>query len=161
MLCFSYCFLVNKSNAQETYQRRGQTVYLELLGSGVIYSLNYERRFKQQTEGLGARIGIGYVGDWLMVPANLNFLLGKEGKSHFLELGLGVTYVNYPNGETFGSKTINQQWLPAGTIMYRLHPRYGKFFFKIGLTPIYGYFVEDNDKKFLIPLFGVAFGRAF
>lgn len=155
-----FCF-ASDSAAQEVYERRGQAIYLELFGSGFIYSLNYETRFQQKTEGLGARIGVSYIGEWLTVPANINFLLGKKGKSHFLELGAGVTYINYNEPQTFGSKTIEQQWAPAFTIMYRLHPRYGKFFFKIGITPLYGNFLEEEEEKQLIPLFGIAFGRAF
>ncbi|WP_411273286.1 hypothetical protein [Daejeonella sp.] len=40
-----------------------QALFLEALGSGGLYSVNYDRRFKLGNHGLGARIGVG--GGWL------------------------------------------------------------------------------------------------
>ncbi|SNS05011.1 hypothetical protein SAMN06295967_102250 [Belliella buryatensis] len=72
-----------------------EAIYLEGLGSGIIYSFNYDWRFKDQANGLGAKVGLGYTAiDGVRVttiPFAANYLLGK--RKGFLELGLGATVV--------------------------------------------------------------------
>ena len=59
---FSILFLLMSTTLEaQVYDRRGQAIYFEMAGSGFPYSLNYETRFKEKTEGLGARLGIGYI----------------------------------------------------------------------------------------------------
>lgn len=71
-------------------------IYFEAGGSGVVYSINYDGRFKKIENGLGIRIGIGGAGgagsSYVAVPVQLNYLLGEKGK--YLELGGGITYLN-------------------------------------------------------------------
>ncbi len=141
--------------------RRGQAIYVEFAGQGLFYSVNYETRFSRKTDGLGARVGASYLDGITTIPINLNFLLGKEDKNHFLELGLGLTFIWYDEAEQFGDKSIKQDIMGATTIMYRYHPRLGKFFFKVGVTPMYGYIDSESSEKQLFPWFGIAFGRAF
>lgn len=71
-------------------------IYFEAGGSGIIYSLNFDSRFAKQENGLGFRIGAGGAGSdgtgYFAIPAQLNYLLGENGK--YLELGAGGTYIN-------------------------------------------------------------------
>lgn len=162
IISFSFLFLFMGFTLEgQVYDRRGQVIYLELAGSGFPFSLNYETRFAQKTEGFGARIGVGYIAEQFSIPMNVNFLLGKEGSNHFLELGVGATYFIYTEPTLLGGKLRDSQLAGAFTIMYRLHPRYGKFFFKIGITPLVGYWEEDQEGIESFPMFGAAFGRAF
>ena len=160
ILLFLLCFGYLNSSAQGL-DRRGQAVYVEFIGQGLFYSVNYETRFSNKTDGLGARVGASILDGVATVPINLNILLGKEDKNHFLELGLGATFVWYGEAEEFGNKSIKEDIMGAATIMYRYHPRLGKFFFKVGITPLYGYLDSDSSERQLFPWFGIAFGRAF
>lgn len=161
-LClFYFLILSNNLNAQKVYERRGQTVYLEMIGSGFIYSLNYESRFSQKTGGLGGRVGFSYVSDWFAVPVNVNYLLSKKKEKHFLEIGAGFTYFKYNEPQLFGGEMIDSQVMPAITFMYRYHPRYGKFLLRFGMTPLYGYLDEGDTEKIFFPLFGLSLGKVF
>lgn len=95
------------ANAQGVEKKMGTSasasqLYFEAGGSAVIYSLNFDSRFAKQENGLGFRIGVGGAGadgtGYFAVPAQINYLLGENGK--YLELGAGATYVNV-NGDDF------------------------------------------------------------
>src|SRR6187455_1297153 len=82
----------------------------ELGGPGIVFSANYDTRFKQSRLGVGGRIGIGFVSGWestydpatgyydgedvtaITLPVQLNYIFGKEGSAHTFEVGGGITY---------------------------------------------------------------------
>ena len=81
----------------EEYSRN--CIYLELLGVGGLYSINYEHRF---AEHVGGRVGFtsysipgffitGSI-DILGFPILLSYLAGSGG--HYFEMGLGVLVYN-------------------------------------------------------------------
>jgi len=75
---------------------QGKAFYVEVLGNGLLFSANYDMRFSSANDGLGGRIGVGYIGgngaSVVTVPVMLNYLLGKNGK--YFEVGGGVTYAS-------------------------------------------------------------------
>jgi opacity protein-like surface antigen len=105
------CFLAvaaAAANAQGVEKRMGTSasasqIYLEVGGSAAIYSLNFDSRFKKQENGLGFRIGAGGAGGsgsgYFAVPAQLNYLLGENGK--YLELGAGATFLHVTGDDDF------------------------------------------------------------
>jgi hypothetical protein len=150
-----------------------QSVYLELAGAGLAYSINYDFRFsKEDIQSWGMRVGAG---GWattynsgseslLTLPIQMNRLFGK--KTHFFEVGGGATFIHYRDRWGGG----NYEWrnfnfildsgnTPAfmGTLNmgYRKVPENGGFTFRANLTPIF------NHNGFW-PLFaGISFGYAF
>lgn len=163
LLISFFSFFFSDINGQ-VYDRRGQTIYVELMGSGLVYSVNYETRFSAKTGGLGGRVGIGYVGDWLAVPLQINYLIGKKDSNKFFEIGGGICYFKYPKPFEVGDRSFDQQVMGAFSIMYRRHPRYGNFMWKIGLTPMVGYLLEDDEGKAKLgiwPWIGIGLGKAF
>jgi hypothetical protein len=162
-LIFLFHFTFNDVHSQ-VFDRRGQAIYVELMGNGLIYSVNYESRFSAKTGGLGGRIGISHVGDWLAVPVQLNFLIGKKDSNKFFEIGGGVTYIKYTEPFEVGDRTFEQQTLTTLSFMFRRHPRYGKWMWKVGLTPLIGYLSDDDEGKAQMtiwPWIGIGIGRAF
>lgn len=123
-------------------------VYVELLGNGLLYSINYEHKV---SDLLAARLGFMYMAATgtaringqksrgevalAVVPAMLNFLVGSG--SHRLELGAGILLgaasaeaENFEfSGFGFGGVTT--------TFGYRFQPVGGGFILRIGLTPYY------------------------
>ena len=165
LIGFAFLFLLPESNGQ-VYDRRGKAIYLELGGNALAYSVNFDTRFREKTGGLGARIGIGSVGDWFAIPVMLTYMAGKKDSNHFFEIGGGFTYFNYEEPYVVGDKSLDQQFSATFSFMYRRQPRYGKFVFKVGISPIFGYWdwqAEDNEEAMLgvLPMFGMSFGRAF
>lgn len=72
-----------------------RSVFVELGGSGLAYSFNYDFRFdKTRIDSWGMRVGAGAFanegGSFYSLPAMINRLYGKD--SRYFELGLGMTF---------------------------------------------------------------------
>jgi hypothetical protein len=130
-------------------------VYVEGLGPGLLYSINYERSFGD----FAARIGFSYwsvtasSGDGIntaqetasifTVPITLSYL-GIGSKRHMFEVGAGATIAHVGAGGTSidtdssttssGSATVI---FPHAVLGYRYMPPDGGFLFKVGIAPIF------------------------
>ncbi|MBK9106950.1 MAG: hypothetical protein IPM92_00850 [Saprospiraceae bacterium] len=117
------------------YSQSNQSVYAELLGNGLIFSFNYDTRFTAKPTGIGGRAGLGYIGKGdngaVLIPFQLNWLLGKNGK--YFELGLGATYVG--GTEEFFEEDIDH-FVGTMTFGYRRQPEDGGFMWKAAITPV-------------------------
>ena len=140
-------------------QSKPNSFYLELVGSGGLYSINYDRLF---TENFGLRIGFMYFDtEWLLFfsdvemflfPTTLNYLVGT-GK-HKFELGAGPVFV-FGNVSFFGSDPVSGSGVGwTGTIGYRYQQNDGGFMWRIGFTP----FLAGGE---LFPSGGISFGFSF
>jgi hypothetical protein len=87
-------FYIHPANGQI---KRSQAVFVEIKGSGVNLTLNYDTRFSKQVNGIGGGIGFGYFGDKyqnaINIPVGVNYLMGK--KNNFLECGIGTVWSDY------------------------------------------------------------------
>lgn len=134
-----------------------KSVFFELGGPGIA-SFNFDTRFSNKEDGLGARIGIGGFSltidgeksGVVFIPIGLNYLLGKDTKNYF-EFGGGVTPV-FGTGGSDGNFSSTFGHLNFG---YRLQPQNGGFTFRAFITPIFGSF------GFLPYYGGVSFGYKF
>ncbi len=136
---------------------RAQNVFVEIGGQGLLFTANYDTRFANRRDGLGGRVGIGYIGGGgesaTTIPLSLNYLLGNGGK-HFFEIGLGATVIAskiegsffFPDGDE-GNINKNSNLIGTMSFSYRLQPINNGFSLRAGLTPIF-------DKEFFIPYFG-------
>lgn len=143
-------------------------VYLELLGSGLLYSVNYERML---SDDLSVRAGFSY---WSMslsasnasdrasakvevvtVPLLFNYFVG--GRDHKLELGAGAVAMYASASASSGSSRISGEGVGiagAGVVGYRYSPADGGFVFRAGFTPLVG-------KGGVLPWGGVSLGGTF
>lgn len=122
-------------------------VYIELLGNGLPYSINYERRFY----GFGymklyGRGGLGLVaysklwGGTLPLECSVAF-----GKNNNFETGIGCTFF-FTSFDGFELPRIPLR------IGYRLEK--DDYLFRLGLTPFF-------DHLNIYPMLGISFGRRF
>lgn len=115
--------------------QRGQAVFAELGGNGLVFSFNYDTRFNNTPDGLGARLGLGFIGSGdagaVLIPAQVNWLLGKNGR--YFELGAGLTVVT-GTGRAFDEDFSNV--VGTMTFGYRRQPVDGGFMWKIAITPV-------------------------
>lgn len=82
-------------------RKANNLVYLEALGPGLFYSVNYERMF----DNLSARVGIGYFShieseervSFLTIPITASYL-GIRSNQHIFEMGAGATVVHATAG---------------------------------------------------------------
>lgn len=146
--------------AQIAERTRGQSVYVEVLGSGLLYSFNYDTRFTQRHNGIGGRAGIGYLAvdgaRLTTLPLMVNYLFGHE--RHFFEVGIGTSVLIASEPIDFapvGERNRASGAIGTMNLGYRLEPTDGGFVFRAGLTPFFG-------SSFFWPLWPqVSFGYAF
>jgi hypothetical protein len=145
--------------------RAANSIYLELLGNGGPYSVNYEREIAPRT---GLRLGFATWGSegtfsttrHITVPLLLNYRSGT-GRS-MLELGGGVLLGQRRRTDETGRSTAGITTLTV-TVGYRNQPPQGGFLFRIGFTPFYS--LNDGEHAYPDPDFtpsaGASVGYAF
>jgi len=148
--------LVLEAQIEET-QKVDNSIYLEIGGSALGYSLNYERRVG---ENLWGRVGVSYLppfvvfGDFVSLPAGLSYLLGKYDKHLELGFTLSPTYIK-------SAFKINDNYdkefgiISSAIIGYRFQPK-EELFFKLAFTPL----ITTFETTFL-PSGGISFGYSF
>lgn len=120
--------------------RPPQAVYFGIGGSGITFSVNYDRRFGKRLNGLGFSTGLGFFGfagtSLFTIPASLNYLFGK--KNHFLELAAGATLAIGTSQDFFnGSSTSGSTVIGHINLGYRYQPANGGFFARTGISPLF------------------------
>lgn len=156
MLILVFGVGTNKSIAQDSLDSDVKVlnaIYFELLGSGIIYSLNYERIFKNHFTIRGGFSYLNSEGGVLsfpryIFPVSSSYLLSTDEDSH-LEFGLGVTFHrgNNMNG-----------LFPVPIIGFREQDLInGGGTFRISFTP----FILADPKIKLYPFGGLSFGTSF
>jgi hypothetical protein len=164
--------LLAVAGAQPTVAQQpavANNVYLELLGNGGLYSINYERRL---TEQLGLRAGIARwtADDWwsdaqttiTSLPLGVSFLPGSGTRR--IELGAGILVGQRQRTGALGSAGQTNGFTSlTGVVGYRFQPARSGWLFRVGFTPFYGLGDEDAaypDQGFL-PSIGVSAGYSF
>jgi hypothetical protein len=143
-------------------------VYVEGLGPGFFYSLNYDRVISD----IALRVGIGYISIsatsangqesahayFLTVPFDINYI-GIGSKKHIFELGGGATVVAVGAGGS--SLGVESEGNASATtfvghlnIGYRLQPPQGGFMLRTGISPLIG-------KGVFLPWPYIALGATF
>jgi hypothetical protein len=149
------CIFINQLlTAQETSSTAVQaqnSFYAEAGGPGILFSANFDRRFKKSPLGLGARFGLGFVTQdffsentgyyqpksVLSVPMQLNYIFGKSSSVHAFEVGAGVTFTGKPVDVTSDfNETKTSSVFGTASFMYRRQPKEGGFSWRIGFTPL-------------------------
>jgi hypothetical protein len=153
--------LVVGTAAADEIPRPANDVFVELVGSAPVASVNYERLFGAH---VGLRLGVGYLRatsfaghdlDRVEIPVLLVALLGA-GASR-LELGAGAV-----PGILTTSGAGGRVETPATVVIgYRYCPPEGGFLFRASVTPLVDTWDSSWSGNRLIPLGGVSFGYAF
>jgi hypothetical protein len=142
------------------------TVFVEGLGPGFLYSLNYDRLIMPD---ISVRVGFS---SWSLpalfllingeirivdFPIMVNYLVGHDASRLELGIGLMPTFLSLHGEEIFlGSVVDGKAGMVFGTatVGFRYQPKEGGLIFRIGFTPVFTF------KKFL-PWAGVSLGAAF
>ena len=100
-----------------------QSIFVEALGSGGLYSVNYDCRIRSGNNGLGLRLGLGAgtlytdIKRYITLPLMVNYIAGT-GRSG-IEVGIGITPGWAPSKPVDDSRTSAWANLNLG---YRFHP---------------------------------------
>lgn len=158
-------------------KRAPNSVNFELLGAGILYSINYERLVLEE---LGVRVGLMYMSvsasagtssasvTNMIFPLEVSYL-GVGSPHHMLELGGGASLA-YTSGSASSlgrsSSGSGIALLPNVLVGYRLHPVDGAGFqFRIGMQVFggkgLGFDVEDPTKFGILPWPYLSLGASF
>jgi hypothetical protein len=163
VLCFLLLCPADALGQSAESQYTEDCFYFELLGQGLLYSINYDHRFGEAVSG---RVGYtrwrepftyhGY--SVTACPIMMNYL--TERGSHHLELGLGVIAVQVrSSGEDFFGEMVVKGGrsfiFGTGTLGYRYQPLRRGTLFRVGLAPIVG----AKDGPVVLPYLSI--GLAF
>jgi hypothetical protein len=129
--------------AQSSSGYTQNAVYVEVLGQGFLYSVNFDHRF---AENIAVRAGfshfsVGFISDVSIttIPLMVEYLSGS-GNDH-LEIGLGAVPVyGRIAGDLFGSSEgTTGAWVivATATVGYRYQPVGEGLLFRIGITPFF------------------------
>jgi hypothetical protein len=142
--------------AQSNFKRND--LYFELLGNGIVASVNYERQLSDQP-GFGVRVGLGFFPTehgMLSVPLGFNYLVPLKDQKAFIELGLGATLTAEPvlfldfSGDVY-DKGPYTNIIPS--VAYRGHTS-KNLMWRFSLTPIFNSYGT-------LPLIGFSIGKRF
>jgi hypothetical protein len=169
-----------KKKLSKTIDNKYQKVaFVELLGAGGLYSINYDMRTaKDKRDGWGFRVGIEKIVanitdssgggvektriSFTAVPVVLNYLFGK--RKGFLELGVGATYFKFTGKatgtasvESYQQETFKESFgsiIGSFNIGYRHVPYKNGFMYRVAFMPL---LIADN----LVPFLGIGLGYHF
>lgn len=171
--------VIKKIPVKKITTKYTKVAFVELLGAGILYSLNYDMRTaKGKRNGWGFRAGIEYINatvtdtangittrtdvSFTAIPIVLNYLFGN--RKSFLELGVGATYFKFKGNATSTSsiETYKEETLKGtfGSIIgnlnigYRHVPYKRGFMYRIAYTPL---LLDDSFQTFI----GIGLGYHF
>jgi hypothetical protein len=146
------------TSVDDRYQK---VTFVELLGAGGLYSVNFDMRTaKGKRDAWGFRVGmekivanitdsVGVVVEksrisFTAIPIVLNYLFGK--RKGFLEVGIGATYFNFKSNstgttsiETYQEETFKESFgsiIGSFNIGYRHVPFTNGFMYRVAFTPL-------------------------
>jgi len=128
----------DEQNNFENKTLRKNSIYFELFGNGLIYSLGYERIiWSKDIHKLSTAIGFSYQppfthdgsDTYYFIPSEINYLIGKK---HHFELGLGITF---PLHQKNVRHISDIGYVLFSRIGYRYQKEEGGELFRIGFTP--------------------------
>lgn len=141
---------IDTTIAQIDTTLKKNSVFVEIGGNAIIYSINYDRLIDVSTKfKLSTRIGIHYTNKFplqyyrtLCIPIEISGLYSIYGSKHFVEIGSGLSYLNSYDRITDHTEDIIILALRLG---YRFQKPEGGLFVKIGFVPLYDWLVFNPD----------------
>ena len=153
ILLFTSVVVTAQSETTTTSKIPGRTAfYAELGGPGILFSANIDSRFKSSPFGWGFRAGLGFVTadeeisgpngieyetrSVITVPAQINYIFGKQTSVHTFEVGAGLTYVAKELDILNYYDDNKSNFFGTASFMDRRQPKDGGFMWRIGFTPL-------------------------
>ena len=147
--------LFTAANAQENSNVHQNNIYIELLGNGIIWSVNYERMIFSNSI---IKVGLGYIpkmeNDFIsapqsiLIPIDYIHLIDMNDNAK-IDIGIGLTFKF--GEEEYGDK---DEIIPNAILGYRYQPNINGFMFRISFSP----YISENR---FFPWIGISFGQKF
>jgi hypothetical protein len=129
------------------------SIYVELLGHGLFYSVNYDYRISDKVS-LSAGVSIWTIKSidililqvknikFRSIPLMVNYLIGKRSSRFELGAGIMPAYISCESGSFFyllksDDSNHNTIFPVIANVGYRYQPEDGGFIFRAGITPAF------------------------
>ncbi|NEU70210.1 hypothetical protein GK091_25255 [Spirosoma agri] len=159
-LCLSFSALAQPIKRVSPFTARN-SVYVEALGSGLVYSINYERLLGLKEElAYGIRAGTAYLGGRsgsLVLIGELFALIGEDNLH--ADFGIGLTSTTPLTGED-NNQRFKSTYALVPRIGYRYQKPTGGLMARIGFTPLIPLGQTDFSNRFN-PWVGLSIGHSF
>ena len=139
---------------------RKNEIFIEVLGNGLLGSVNYERQFGKK-QGLGVRAGLGLYGidSHITIPVGVIYSIRLNSDYFFLDVGFGATYTK-TDGFFYAVTKLPDGYVRKKEFVY-LIPSVGvrayttkNYVGRINITP----FITESG---LMPSIGIGYGKRF
>lgn len=139
--------------------------FVEGLGQGAFYSLNYERSwYLEERLRLGARVGIAPWEETVNLPLSVQLLYGRA--SHRAETGIGLSY--HFLSQISSGPVFKPQWIKAEKpfwsvyLGYRYQAPRGGLVFRAGYVPFLDGMAENSGviRQGFVHWLGISLGYA-
>lgn len=156
---------LSSSVVAQSLENAPNSVYFELGGNAVVYSMNYDRLL---SESFSARIGFMYFpqqtnSSVTVIPIMANYLIGTGNSKIEVGAGLCILSESTPTDgiDIFGKSWQTKSSMAATAVfVYRFQPTNPGLNFRVGFTPLIGRFFLRSNIVF-IPWFGISGGYSF
>ena len=164
LLSCSHLSIAQRADSSTTHFAARNAVYLEVGGTAVVYSLNYDRLFSDRKKWKkGARLGIGFLNASLHDSRLVGELYAlkplKNHQDRYFELGIGALY----RSPRIVSETSGITDSPAIGLSPRVGIRFQKpgpgWIFRLAFTPVFSKQADSPVK--IAPWAGFSIGRSF
>lgn len=149
------CSALLKAQPEDrTANLRRNSLYVEVGGNNLIYSLNFDRIIAvRDRHRLSLRIGAGYIPQvYLGLPVEVNTMIGKQ--DNFIEAGLGLTPVL---GDYSGA--YSPSLMAVGRIGFRHQRAGGGQLLRVGFNMLaILYSQQPTNYRPLMPWGGISWG---
>jgi hypothetical protein len=149
-------FKTSHAQQQEPFSDvRRHSIYAELGGNNLIYSINYDKLVKiKEQYRLSMRVGAGYIPNVILgVPVEANVLAGR--RSDFIEMGLGFTPVLGDHTKAGFTPSL----IGVGRIGYRHQSPQRGYLLRIGVNMIaFLYSYGKRSDRLFLPWGGISWG---
>ncbi|HUG36679.1 MAG TPA: hypothetical protein VML54_07000 [Candidatus Limnocylindrales bacterium] len=147
------------------------SIYLEVLGNGGLYSVNFERKVSDRIAlraGLASWSASSFFTDeersLTVLPLLASYLQGSG--NHRAEVGAGFLVGRQTIEAAFSNASESSTIVNlTGALGYRYQRPHGGLVFRAGFTPFYSLSPSDEDTAYpdkgFFPSVGVSFGYAF
>lgn len=169
LFLFAILLFISETNAQVKDEKEAKNaVYLDILGNGGWYSLNYERILYSQNKlnlAFSSGLSINHFKDFndrfnpdLSLPLSLNSFYGKN---HHLEVGIGTTFASVVRADEdyYAERLLNINL--TMTLGYRYQRPGGGFLFRVAYTPLIPVYRQTTETGEFKNWASVSFGYSF
>ncbi len=153
LFCLTGCLCAQKKDNPRLFRKN--TLFVEILGNGATFTLNYDRLLiHSKGYKVAGRIGYSILPQILeiaSIPMEMSLLISNDS-NHHLEIGSGLSYIKgleteYVIDDFVGSREyVSESLYIPFRIGYRYQRQKGRLFLKAGIVPMIS--VYEFEKEF-------------